>query len=75
MHYVLHNILISEFIKILEEITRYMIRNPKSEGPVTIFTGNSGNSVEYEYDYDMTKFVNVPVKKGKQSSRHLPAQS
>ena len=36
-----------------------MIRNPKPEGPVTIFTGNLENSVEY--DYDMEKFVHVPV--------------
>ena len=41
-----------------------MIRNPKPEGPVTIFTGNLENSVEY--DYDMEKFVHVPVKKGEQ---------
>ena len=35
-----------------------MIRNPKPEGPLIIFTGSSD-------EYDMSKFINVPVKKGK----------
>lgn len=34
-----------------------MIHNPKPEGPLTIFTRSSD-------EHDMSKFVDVPVKKG-----------
>lgn len=45
-------------LNVLGSVTRKMVRNPSKNGPVTIFTAPPD-------EFDDSKFVPVPVKKGK----------